>query len=128
MTPPDWLHWKPVACSKWRELMSELETRGLLVTIDLGLFGLFCEAWQAYSDAESEVAKEGLYFTTEKGYVGIHPAELVKDKAIKRIISLGDRLGVGVSARKRLGMKPKEGGEGDDETPEPLMAYSKLKG
>ena len=125
--PPAWLSHKPVACAKWRELISELETRGLLVTIDLGLFGLFCEAWQAFSDAEAEVGKTGSFFETDKGYVAIHPAELVKDKAIKRIVSLGDRLGVGVFARKNLGLKPKEE-DGDDANTDPLVKYSKLKG
>lgn len=122
--PPEWLLAKPIACTKWRELLGELETRGLVVTIDLGLFALYCEAWQAYSDAELEVKKEGLYFETEKGYVGIHPAELVKDKAIKRIMSLGDRLGLGINSRRGLELE----GPGDQEGGgDPLLAYARKK-
>jgi P27 family predicted phage terminase small subunit len=114
-----------VACDKWHELLQELQLRNLLVTIDLGLFALFCEAWQSYSEACAEVETSGLYFETEKGYVGIHPAELVKDKAIKRIISIGDRLGIGVHARKGLGNTgPSESGTADQD---PLVAYAKLK-
>ncbi len=99
-----------------------------MVTIDLGLFALFCEAWQAFSDASDEVETQGLYFETEKGYVGIHPAELVKDKAIKRIISLGDRLGIGVLARKGLRSGTGDGdGPKDPAEQDPLVAYSRLK-
>jgi P27 family predicted phage terminase small subunit len=117
---------KPIAASKWHELLQELQSRSLLATVDLGLFALFCEAWQCFSDASEEVTKEGLYFTTEKGYVGIHPAELVKDKAVKRIISLGDRLGIGVHARKGLHKSETGGSEGTAEQ-DPLVAYAKLK-
>lgn len=106
---PEWLAEKAVAVAKWRELVGELISRGLVSSVDFGLLELYCEAWQQMSDANAEVENEGIYFQTDKGYVGIHPAQLVKDKAAKQIQSLGDRLGIGFRNRKE---SPPKGGSG----------------
>lgn len=90
----------------------------------MGLFALFCAAWQDFADAASQVESNGIYFETEKGYVGIHPAELVKDKAIKRITTLGDRLGIGIAKRK--GLSPEDAGT-KAEDQDPLVAYGRMK-
>ncbi len=99
---PHWLRDKPTACEKWLELCAELEKRSQLDFIDRDLLALYCDCWQQITDADAVIVVEGEYFTTEKGYIGIHPAKLKRDKAIDRARKIAERLGIGIASRKNL--------------------------
>jgi P27 family predicted phage terminase small subunit len=99
---PTWLINKPKACDKWHELYADLETRQQLDTIDHDLLSLYCDCWQEISDADVLIRSEGEFFTTDKGYIAIHPAKLKRDKAIDRMQKLANKLGIGVGSRKGL--------------------------
>lgn len=103
---PSWLRAKPIACEKWLELFAELSKRDQLDLIDYDLLSLYCDCWQQIADADQSIELEGEFFTTDKGYIAIHPAKLKRDKAIDRARKLADRLGIGVASRKGLPKKP----------------------
>lgn len=102
---------KPIACEKWHQLCEQLERRSQLEFIDRDLLALYCDCWQQIEDADAMIQVEGEFFTTEKGYIAIHPAKLKRDKAIDRAAVLADRLGIGVKARK--GLKPDKPDDGE---------------
>jgi len=95
--------------------------------IDLDLFALYCDAWQSLSDADKEIEREGIYFTTEKGYIGIHPAKLARDKAIALVQSLGDRIGIGINKRKGLDNLVDPEQDDNDTSGDEVAAYAKQK-
>lgn len=86
----------------WREVAPKLVVAGLLTDLDLGVLRLYCEAWADKLAAEKTLAREGEFFTTEKGYVGIHPAALKRNKALESIRRLGSQLGLSPQARRGL--------------------------
>ncbi|WP_339739200.1 phage terminase small subunit P27 family [uncultured Maricaulis sp.] len=124
LKPPAWLKPKPVACEKWWQLVDELTVRRLLITIDVDLLALYCDAWQEFSDTSVEMEREGRFFTTDKGYVAVHPAKLQRDKAVETIQRLADRLGIGVNKRRGLAVVNPDA---DDDEGDPIAAYAKLK-
>lgn len=80
--------------------------------IDHDLFALYCDCWQEVADADQSIEKEGEFFTTEKGYIAIHPAKLKRDKAIDRMQKLAMKLGIGIGSRK--GLPAKESSDKDE--------------
>jgi P27 family predicted phage terminase small subunit len=97
---PAWLG--PVAAAKWAEIHALLADRRLIDDRDRDAVALYCDAWQQLSDANATIKKEGEYFTTEKGYVGLHPAVLKRRKAVDVIRKLGEQLGLTPRARTNL--------------------------
>lgn len=125
LPPPAWLKVKPVACEKWWQLVDELTARRLLISIDIDLLALYCDAWQEFAESAEEMEREGRFFTTDKGYVAVHPAKLQRDKAVETIQRLADRLGIGVN--KRRGLVIINTDDEDDSDGDPIAAYAKLK-
>ena len=121
--PPQWLSKKPIACDKWYELFGDLQARRLLATIDLDLFALYCDAWQEFSNAAEACDRNGTFFETDKGYVAIHPAKLIRDKSAETIQRLADRLGIGVNKRRGLKVINPE----TDNDRDPIANYAKKK-
>ena len=100
LAPPEWLG--PIAVAKWTELLTLFADRGLTDERDRDACALYCDAWQQLADADVTIAAEGEYFTTEKGYIGIHPAVLKRRKAVDVIRKLGEQLGLTPRARNNL--------------------------
>jgi P27 family predicted phage terminase small subunit len=122
--PPSWLKNKPIACSKWRELIEDLRSRQLLASVDFDLFALYCDAWQQFDDADKQCKRSGTTFETDKGYVAIHPAKLIRDKSTETIQRIADRLGIGINKRRGLKVVNTETGESDGD---PIAEYAKRK-
>lgn len=118
---PVWLG--QVAATKWREVAPVIEARGLLEDLDLDALSLYCDSWQQLSEADATIVSEGEFFTTDKGYVGIHPAVLKRRKAIDVIRKLGEQLGL--TPRSRRGLRVKQSGAAAAE--DPLAAFLKSK-
>lgn len=125
LRPPDWLKPKPIACAKWYELLGSLQSRKLIDTIDLDLFALYCDAWQEFYEADDGMRNGNRWFETDKGYVAVHPAKLMRDKAVETIQRLADRLGIGVN--KRRGLKVVNPNADEDDNSDPIARYAKQK-
>ena len=97
---PAWLG--DVAAAKWAQIHALLADRRLIDDRDRDAVALYCDAWQQLADANATIKKEGEYFTTEKGYVGLHPAVLKRRKAVDVIRKLGEQLGLTPRARTNL--------------------------
>lgn len=94
---PDYLG--PIARAKWLELAPRLVALGLLTELDLDAFAVYCIAWQDVHEADAAIAKEGAYFTTEKGYVGVHPAVMARNRALDRLRKVGGDFGMTPASR-----------------------------
>jgi P27 family predicted phage terminase small subunit len=99
--PPEWLG--SVARAKWAELLGPLQRRlGLQRELDRDCLALYCDSWQQKADADAVLAREGETFTTQNGYVGVHPCVQKRRRAIDLIRRLGIELGLTPSARRGL--------------------------
>lgn len=117
---PEWL--SPDAKAKWAELVPELLRMKLLTVVDGDVLAAYCEAWAEFRAASKTIAEEGRTFTTEKGYVGQHPAVAQQRSAWAAVKSFASLFGLDPSSRSRLNV----GGDKEDDKPaDPFEAFLK---
>jgi len=92
---PAWL--SPIAAKEWDRVLPELE--GRLGQGDMAALAAYCESVADLQDAIATVAAEGSTFTTEKGYVGQHPAVAQKAAAMARIKIFAREFGLTPASR-----------------------------
>lgn len=109
---PAWL--ADEAKKKWRALVPELERLGLLTVVDGDALAVYCEAWASFRKSCETLAEDGETFTTDKGYVGPHPAIAIRNAARQTIKSFASLFGLDPSSRSRL--KGSGGGKEKSET------------
>ena len=100
-------HLRKIAKEIWNELTPELCRLRLLTKLDLHLLELLCEEYAEYRAVCAFIDERGAYFgiKNEKGEVydlQQYPAVAQRNNAIANIAKLGDRLGIGPSARTRI--------------------------
>jgi P27 family predicted phage terminase small subunit len=111
--PPSWLTASGKAA--WKRLLPELDRLGLLTLVDGDAFAAYCEAVSQFEWATKTLAAEGMTFTTDKGYVGQHPAVAMRHKAMQLLKLFAAEFGLTPSARARLEVPApdKDSGLGD---------------
>lgn len=110
--PPERM--KPIAKEEWRRSWQQLKACGLLATVDLTLFEIYCDLWADYVEFFEKTKKLGteIVFRTEKtnknkervNSVGQAPWLLSKFRTVDNIIKLADRFGMSPAARSRIQM------------------------
>ncbi len=122
---PRWLDKE--ARAKWRALVPELSRLGLLTIVDGDALAVYCEAWSSFRRACETLAKEGETFTTDKGYVGAHPAVAIRNAARQAIKAFASLFGLDPSSRTRLSAPPEDDGAEEDPA-ETFFADDKRRG
>src|SRR5258708_26797013 len=97
---PPWLDAR--AKSVWKKLEPELDRLGLLTIVDGDSFAVYCSLVSENEWAVRILAKEGRTFTTDKGYVGQHPAVAIFHNSARGIKAFAAEFGLTPSARSRL--------------------------
>lgn len=97
---PAWL--TEAAREEWRRVVPELEQLGLLTHLDQQPLACYCQAVADAGDARAQIEAEGTTFTTEKGYVGKHPAVTRFAEACARIKQFAAEFGFTPSSRSRI--------------------------
>jgi P27 family predicted phage terminase small subunit len=107
---PSWLDAE--AQAEWADTAPKLERLGLLTEVDGPAFAIYCASFAAWKKAERVVAEEGATFTTEKGYVCVHPqvaiARSQKEAALKALAHFG------MTPSSRAGLKVQPPRPADD--------------
>jgi P27 family predicted phage terminase small subunit len=67
---------------EWKRVSSELLEAGLLTAVDRAALAAYCAAWSRWRAAEKIIQREGMTFTTERGYVQQHPAVGIANTAL----------------------------------------------
>ena len=91
-----------VARKEWRRVVPELERLGLLTCVDGAALEAYCLAYSDMVKAQETLEEEGLTFTTDKGYVGQHPAVAMKNKAMAALKSMAVEFGLTPAGRERM--------------------------
>lgn len=104
---PAWLD--TTAKAEWRRLATSLHDLGLLTPMSSRLFAAYCDSFSAWHRAAKVLEKEGETFTTDKGYVGPHPAVAQRHRAKVLMLKYAVEFGMSPSSRQRIGLpKAKE--------------------
>lgn len=103
-TPPDWLDDR--ARKEWDKLARELESVGLLTSVDANQFGLYCQAVADYEDLLLRVRNEGWTTTTSNGNIVQHPAVGAMNKAAERVHKYSQQFGFTPASRTRVQTNP----------------------
>lgn len=109
---PSWLDKE--AKAEWKRATAQLLAMKVLTFADRAILAAYCLAWSELKAATQTLAAEGRYFTTEKGYVGQHPAVAVAKSAREQVRKLGAELGFSPASRTRIHVnRGKEAEEND---------------
>lgn len=107
------------ALEEWTRVGPGLAALGILAILDRALLASYCTAWSRWLHAESELAKlrekggeiAALVQKTISGNWIQQPLIGISNKAAADMVKFGDLLGMGESARARLGIDRSKSGK-----------------
>lgn len=104
----------PAQRKAWRDLVEPLRAGGILDFVDLSMLEAAAVAMARAREAGAVVNEAGLLNQTSQGW-GAHPAVAIERESWKEFRQLAVQLGIGPSARARLGQgKPAAENLGDE--------------
>ena len=112
-------HLNGVAREEWQRIVDELHQLGLLTTVDLNVFAVYCQTYARWVDAELQIARPDgtmqLTLTTDKGNEIYNPAVAVAMQAARDLVKYAVEFGFTPSSRSRIVIKETEQQDGLDE-------------
>jgi P27 family predicted phage terminase small subunit len=110
--PPDWLSDR--ATAEWYRLAPELESMGLLQSVDRAVMAEYCEAWAEVEWAELDIQANGRIMQFSSGYQQQRPSVGIRNKAHDRIRKCSALLGLSPSDRQSIKAENKATAGQDD--------------
>lgn len=99
----------------WKKVVPILqETDGLIEISDQTALEGFCETYAQWKEASLVLQKEGMTFSTPKGYIQQRPEVAIVQKSSKTLMDYMNAFGLTPSSRSRLGIKAPPKGDGFD--------------
>ena len=107
-TPSAPSHLGPDGRREWRRLAKELTALGLLTTLDMTAFRLYCDVYETYMDATATIRKFNRIIKTPNGFLVTSPYVHLANKALAQMNQLMQEFGMTPAARSRVevGEKP----------------------
>ena len=106
---PSWL--SAEAKAEWKRIVPQLESVGVLATIDRAIVTIYCESWAEFVQMRTAVAESGRTFQTANGYQQQHPNVGMMNNARAAVLRFAQELGLSPSARTRVAGLPKRGAD-----------------
>lgn len=104
------------AREEWLRISAELHNLGLLTSVDINLFGAYCNAYAIWIEAREKMATgDGLNeftLTTDKGNIIFNPLYNIARQAALDMVRFGSEFGFGPASRARVAQV--EAGEQDE--------------
>jgi len=104
--PPAWLC--AAALVEWERHAPRFKDSGILSHLDRDAFANYCQALGRLAEAEGELAKSGLTYTTPSGFVRPSPWLKIIHETVNVITRLQVEFGLTPSARSRIKVESKE--------------------
>jgi P27 family predicted phage terminase small subunit len=92
------------AKAEWRRVVPELESIGIVATIDRGVLIRYCTAWADWCELARLLERSGKLIKGQKGNLVRNPLWLMKRDAEQAIAELARQLGLTPAARLRAGV------------------------
>lgn len=97
---PKWLDKR--AKAEWKRMSAILKPLGLLTNMDRAAFAGYCQAYGRWQEAEEELSKTGLVFSTPSGYMQQSPYVAISQANLKTVIKFCEQFGLTPTARSRI--------------------------
>ena len=104
------------AKAEWRRVVPELESIGMLATIDRGVLVRYCQAWADWCELNGLLQRSGKLIKGQKGNLVRNPLWLMKRDAEQAIAELARQLGLTPAARLRSGVVHERPADPDEES------------
>jgi P27 family predicted phage terminase small subunit len=104
------------AKAEWRRVVPELESIGILATIDRGVLIRYCTAWADWCELARLLERSGKLIKGQKGNLVRNPLWLMKRDAEQAIADLARQLGLTPAARLRSGVVHERPADPDEES------------
>lgn len=98
--------------AKWKELVEWFTDLEILEPRFLDAMELYCRAWDRLREYEDDCKKGRRYFTTDGGYVSVHPAVTLAKQARDEIRWYQEQFGFTPSSASRVNATGKKGKSG----------------
>jgi len=92
------------AKAEWRRIAPELESIGLLASIDRGVLIRYCTAWADWVELQSLLQQSGKLLKGRQGTLVRNPLWFMRNDAEQTVAELGRQLGLTPVARLRAGI------------------------
>lgn len=103
------------AKAEWRRVVPELESIGLLATIDRGVLIRYCVAWADWVELHGLIQQSGKLLKGAKGNLVRNPLWLMKWDAEQTVTELGRQIGLTPVSRLRAGVAHERPEEPEEE-------------
>lgn len=87
---------------EWRRQVAELESLGVIATIDRAALAVWCDTWQEYLVAIAMIRKHGRQAVGSTGQMVVSPWFRAKATAAERLLKYAAQFGFTPSARARI--------------------------
>ena len=114
------------AKAEWRRVVPQLESIGLLATIDRGVLIRYCTAWADWIELQGLIQQSGKLLKGARGHFVRNPLWFMKQDAEQTLTELGRQLGLTPVARLRAGIAH-ERREGPEEEERGLAAIEEYR-
>ncbi len=93
------------AQAEWNRVVPELESIGLLATVDRGVLMRYCQAWADWLALNERLAASGMLIRGRRDTLVRNPLWLLRNDAEAVLSDLGKQLGLTPAARLRQDIK-----------------------
>lgn len=110
---------------RWEELVSDLESIGVLTVVDREVLGGYCDAFATFVSAKRILDRDGWVKKAEtSGYEMPSPWVAIRNRAMDDLRRFGAELGIGAASRSRIEVKKPDA---DDNPLAELLAEAKAE-
>lgn len=103
---PEWL--SAQAAAHWPAVAPQLESAGVLTSMDATALAMYCEAFARWQNANEVVAKTGLVVPGQKGTLTQNPAIHIANVAFDQMRKMLIEFGMTPSSRSRVSKAPRD--------------------
>ncbi len=111
--PPSFLD--RAAKAHWKKVGPTLQASGLLTTIDLTAFAMYCHVYSAWLNAVKEAQKVDLTYVTDSGQIKAHPWHKIASDYLDQTFKMMREFGMTPSSRTGITVVMPESVDGLDE-------------
>lgn len=108
-------HLDEEARKEWLRITRELDSMGILASIDRAALAAYCQVWSRWIDAEKLLADQGVIVKSPSGYAIQNPALSIANKSVEQLHRFSVEFGMTPSARTRIHIEPKRNVNANDE-------------
>ena len=90
------------AAAEWKRITNLLRGLGLVAQLDRAALAVYCQSWARWTDAEAQLAAQGVIVKSPNGYPIQNPYLSVSHQAAKQMQLLLGEFGLSPAARHRL--------------------------